>query len=169
MGKAARSPVGSQVGGWGLGSSAATSPQQFGSQIEIEIENQKKKSILSILSQPMDQKPALLRQSTLPGGPPTILQAIQVIEDEAKRRRAGGLSTLSFFVGITNLLASAYLLGAKPEAFWLVYACQAFMILGYRLAHTYTGGFSTKGADVNKMRESSPQMITTVCAPGPCR
>jgi len=85
-------------------------------------------------------KPALMRQSTQDGATPSILEALTVVEAEARSLKARGLSTFSFFLGVSNLLLSAYFLGAAPESFWLVYACQACLLLGYKIKRTHAKG-----------------------------
>ena len=59
------------------------------------------------------------------------LEALSVVDNEAARV-LGKITTRTFFFGLTNLLLSAYLIGAYPESFWIVYATQGLLILGYR-------------------------------------
>ena len=47
-----------------------------------------------------------------------------------------GLSTFAFFTGVTNVVVSAYLFGAFPESFWVVYAAQGVVVMGYRIYMT---------------------------------
>mmetsp|Transcript_11396 Transcript_11396/g.22891 ORF Transcript_11396/g.22891 Transcript_11396/m.22891 type:complete len:230 (-) Transcript_11396:1047-1736(-) len=76
----------------------------------------------------------LKRQTTMEGAPPSILLALEIVERKATKLRDSGLSALTFSLGIANLLVSAFLMGAYPESFWLVYALQASAILGCRVS-----------------------------------
>jgi hypothetical protein len=62
----------------------------------------------------------------------TLLSALNVIDKESEKVLRKGLATRTFFLGLINLLVSAYLCGAFPESFWIVYATQGILILGYR-------------------------------------
>ena len=47
------------------------------------------------------------------------------------------MSRFTFFLGLANLILSAFLLGACTESFWLVYALQALFIIGLRMRHSW--------------------------------
>ena len=72
--------------------------------------------------------------SSLPG----LREALRVVNSEADRLRARGLSSAHFFFGLITCVATAFLYGHMPESVWLVYACEALVILGYRLFVDYT-------------------------------
>ena len=63
----------------------------------------------------------------------TLLNALKAIDAESTHVLNRGLATKTFFFGLINLLVSAYLVGAFTESFWIVYAAQAFLIIGYRI------------------------------------
>jgi hypothetical protein len=67
--------------------------------------------------------------SLLPG----LREAARVADAESARVLARGMSSFHFFFGLMTCLATAYMFGAMPESVWLVYACEALLILGYRL------------------------------------
>ena len=48
------------------------------------------------------------------------------------------MSRFTFFLGLANLILSAFLLGACTESFWLVYALQALFIIGLRIRHSWS-------------------------------
>ena len=48
------------------------------------------------------------------------------------------MSRATFFLGLANLVGSAFLLGAFPQSFWLVYAVQGLFIMGSRFRDSWT-------------------------------
>ena len=48
------------------------------------------------------------------------------------------MSRFTFFLGLANLILSAFLLGACTESFWLVYALQALFIIGLRMRQSWS-------------------------------
>ena len=77
--------------------------------------------------------PAAVQTSMKSGDYKTLMSALTVVDNEANRVLNRGLQARTFFFGIFNLILSAYLIGAYPESFWMVYAAQAILILGYRV------------------------------------
>ena len=69
---------------------------------------------------------------------PGLREALRVVDAEADRLRTRGLSSIHFFFGLITCVATAFLYGHMPESVWLVYACEALVILGYRLFVDYT-------------------------------
>lgn len=62
-----------------------------------------------------------------------LTQALQEIKAVKQRLVEGGLSPLTFFVGLVTLCVSAFLLGKCPEHFWVVYSTQCVFILATRV------------------------------------
>ena len=63
---------------------------------------------------------------------------LDVVERETDSEHKKGMSRFTFFLGLANLVVSAFLLGACTESFWLVYAIRALFIIGLRLRQSWT-------------------------------
>ena len=79
------------------------------------------------------------RQRTLSTVERDALQSVlDVVERETDSEHTKGMSRFTFFLGLANLILSAFLLGACTETFWLVYAIQALFIIGLRMRHSWS-------------------------------
>ena len=58
-----------------------------------------------------------------------LQSVLDVVERETDSEHTKGMSRFTFFLGLANLILSAFLLGACTESFWLVYAIQAVVNL----------------------------------------
>jgi len=67
-----------------------------------------------------------------------LSKCLEVVEGEAIHKKEKGLSTLSFFLGVTNCLFVAWSFGAIPEHFWLVYIFEAMVLFPLRFRHQAT-------------------------------
>lgn len=65
---------------------------------------------------------------------PGLRAALAIVEAEAARVRADGLSRFTFFLGLATCVATAFLIGKYPASVWIVYAAQALIILGWRFS-----------------------------------
>ena len=77
--------------------------------------------------------PAVLARQLSSAEKAGMLEVLSLVEEEEGALRDKGMSKFTFFFGLANLLLSAFLIGASPESFWIVYACQAVVIIGYRI------------------------------------
>ena len=77
--------------------------------------------------------PAVLARQLSAAEKAGMLEVLSLVEEEEGALRDKGMSKFTFFFGLANLLLSAFLIGASPESFWIVYACQAVVIIGYRI------------------------------------
>lgn len=64
---------------------------------------------------------------------PGLQKALKLVDEEADRVHARGLSTFTFFFGMATCVVTAFLIGRFPASVWIVYAAEALAILGYRL------------------------------------
>ena len=67
-----------------------------------------------------------------------LQSVLDVVERETDSEHTKGMSRFTFFLGLANLILSAFLLGACTESFWLVYAIQALFIIGLRIRHSWS-------------------------------
>ena len=80
------------------------------------------------------EEPPRRKQRTLSTVERDALQSVlDVVERETDSEHTKGMSRFTFFLGLANLILSAFLLGACTESFWLVYALQALFIIGLRI------------------------------------
>jgi len=85
-----------------------------------------------------EEPPRRRMQRTLSTVERDALQSVlDVVERETDSEHTKGMSRFTFFLGLANLVVSAFLLGACTESFWLVYAIQALFIIGLRIS-TYS-------------------------------
>mmetsp|Transcript_12977 Transcript_12977/g.40013 ORF Transcript_12977/g.40013 Transcript_12977/m.40013 type:complete len:387 (+) Transcript_12977:485-1645(+) len=68
----------------------------------------------------------------------TLHRVLHIVEREADADHTKGMSRATFFLGLANLVGSAFLLGAFPQSFWLVYAVQGLFIIGGRFRDSWT-------------------------------
>ncbi|CAJ1397455.1 unnamed protein product [Effrenium voratum] len=69
-------------------------------------------------------------ESTL--DPPTILRCIEVIDQRAEGLKAKGMSSASFFFGVTNVLIVTWCFGVMPQHFWIVYIFETLILFPIR-------------------------------------
>lgn len=60
-------------------------------------------------------------------------EALQELSKVRQQLVEGGLSPITFFLGLSNICLCCYLMGAHPEHFWLVYSAEAVILIGIRM------------------------------------
>lgn len=67
--------------------------------------------------------------------PATILRCIDAVGARAEQLKHKGLSSKSFFFGVTNLLIVTWFFGVYPQHFWIVYVLETLILFPIRWKH----------------------------------
>ena len=65
----------------------------------------------------------------------TIMRCLEVIEGRADQLKEKGLSSSSFFFGVTNVLLVTYCFGTLPQHFWIIYILETLILFPIRWRH----------------------------------
>eukprot|EP00931_Biecheleriopsis_adriatica_P046074 TRINITY_DN26439_c0_g1_i2.p1 TRINITY_DN26439_c0_g1~~TRINITY_DN26439_c0_g1_i2.p1 ORF type:complete len:326 (-),score=63.89 TRINITY_DN26439_c0_g1_i2:123-1100(-) len=65
----------------------------------------------------------------------TILRCIDVVAQRAEQLKGKGLSSWTFFFGVTNMLLVTWCFGVYPQHFWIVYVVETLTLFPIRFKH----------------------------------
>lgn len=65
----------------------------------------------------------------------TILRCIDVVAQRAEQLKGKGLSSWTFFFGVTNMLLVTWCFGVYPQHFWIVYVVETLTLFPVRFKH----------------------------------
>lgn len=79
-----------------------------------------------------ETRPQRIKRSMTQVERDTMNTCLEEVEREAKSKKEKGLSTMNFFLGVSNCFFVTYCFGAIPESFWLVYVFEIMVLFPLR-------------------------------------
>mmetsp|Transcript_21449 Transcript_21449/g.27734 ORF Transcript_21449/g.27734 Transcript_21449/m.27734 type:complete len:391 (+) Transcript_21449:118-1290(+) len=68
----------------------------------------------------------------------TIRRVLSILKDQENKRLQNGFNKINFTLGVLNTIVIAYMLGAHPEHFWLLFLVEVSILVPMKMYQDYT-------------------------------